>query len=201
VTPTLQLACAPGAHRRNLLRLSFVGAIFLMLLVGARVGFGAPGHDHGDAPPAATGAPLPRFAAASELFELVGILDGRRLTVYLDHAATNAPVRHAKVDLELGGTPVPLEPRGDGEFVATLREAPAPGHLAVSATVMAGEDSDLLAGELDLHGTEAPAGAAHGHGRDEWLQWGLGAAAALLLLVIILKRRRHPGSASQGAQA
>ena len=54
------------------------------------------GHDHGDAAPAATGTALPRFAAVSETFELVGVLDGKQVTLYLDRFADNAPVRGAQ---------------------------------------------------------------------------------------------------------
>ncbi len=62
-----------------------------------------PGHDHGDAAPAATGSALPRFAAVSETFELVGVLDGKQVTLYLDRFADNAPVRGAKIELEIAG--------------------------------------------------------------------------------------------------
>eukprot|EP01031_Cornospumella_fuschlensis_P048713 gene48713-59643_t len=51
-----------------------------------------PGHDHGDEPAAAAAA-LPRVAAQSESFELVGILQpGGVMLIYLDRWADNAPV-------------------------------------------------------------------------------------------------------------
>lgn len=175
-----------------------------LIVLFATVGIAnaAPGHDHGDAAPASTGTALPRFAAASDLFELVGILDGRQLIVYLDHAPTNAPVKDAKVELELGGKSVPLEPRGVGEFVATLSDAPGTGELAVTATVIAGNDSDLLAGELDLHGPEPSASEAHDHGWEEYLPylpWVLGGIALAIVLVLLLLRRRLPRVAREGA--
>ncbi|ENO87891.1 hypothetical protein [Thauera linaloolentis] len=110
-----------------------------------------PGHDHGDAPAALAGPALPRFAAASELFELVGVIDGRHLTVYLDRFADNSPVHGATLELDIGGTPVPLEARADGTFEAMLAEPPAPGVLPVTVMVLAGDEADLLAGELDVH--------------------------------------------------
>ena len=72
------------------------------------LGFAMPvlageGHDHGDATPVATGKALPRFAAVSESFELVGVLDGKQVTLYLDRFADNTPVRGAKIDLEIAG--------------------------------------------------------------------------------------------------
>lgn len=109
------------------------------------------GHDHDAAPAAAAGTALPRFAAVSELFELVGIVDGTRLTVYLDRHDDNAPVAGATVALELDGTPVALTEGADGSFEGTLAEALPPGVVPVTATITAGPDTDLLAGELDVH--------------------------------------------------
>ena len=52
-----------------------------VLLLGTSMSATAgEGHDHGDAAPAAAGTALPRFAAVSETFELVGVLDGKTIT-------------------------------------------------------------------------------------------------------------------------
>ena len=61
------------------------------------------GHDHGDATPVATGPALPRFAAVSDIFELVGVLNGKHITLYLDRAIDNAPVTDAQIELEVAG--------------------------------------------------------------------------------------------------
>jgi hypothetical protein len=113
------------------------------------------GHDHGDAPTPAAGPALPRFTAVSELFELVGVVDGKALTVYLDHFADNSPVKDANLELQLDGHTIPLEAHADGEFEATLQQELEPGVVSVTATVVAGADTDLLAGELDVHEDEA----------------------------------------------
>ncbi|MCV2216282.1 hypothetical protein [Thauera sp. Sel9] len=134
-------------------------------MAAALAGFAAPvlagpghDHDHGDEPARMSGPALPRFTAVSELFELVGVVDGRNLTLYLDHFADNAPVLEATLELEIDGAPVPLETRPDGTFAAVLAEPPAPGVLPVTAMVVAGDEADLLAGELDIHDDEE----AHG---------------------------------------
>ena len=71
------------------------------------------GHDHGDTAPAATGTALPRFAAVSETFELVGVLDGKQVTLYLDRFVDNTPVRGAQIELEIDGTKFKAEAHGD----------------------------------------------------------------------------------------
>ena len=55
------------------------------------------GHDHAGPAPATAGAATPRFTASSEAFELVGVLQGRRLTLYLDRVADNTPVKGATI--------------------------------------------------------------------------------------------------------
>ena len=147
------------------------------------------GHDHGDAPAASSGPALPRFAAASETFELVGVVNGKQITLYLDRFGDGSPVKDAKLELELGGVKVPVESHAEGEFEATLTQELKPGVVAVAATVMAGEESDLLAGELDLH-DEAAVTEAHRHDWKEYLAWGVASLAGLVLLVTIARRVR-----------
>ena len=68
------------------------------------------GHDHGDAPAPAAGPALPRFTAVSELFELVGVVDGKHITLYLDRFADNSPVKDATLELQLDGKAIPSKP-------------------------------------------------------------------------------------------
>ena len=150
------------------------------------------GHDHGDAATAATGSALPRFAAVSEIFELVGVLDGKQLTLYLDRFADNAPVRGAQIELDIAGVKFMAEAAkgqpGEDTYQVTLQDAPKPGVLPITATVTAGNDVDLLAGELDLH---EDAHAAEPAGASSWTQlagWAAGGLVALAVLVLVGRR-------------
>ena len=99
--------------------------------------------------------------------------------------ADNSPVKDARVDLELDGNPVALEPHADGEFEATLPEALKPGVVSITATVIAGQDTDLLAGELDLH---EPAAETHEEAAAMDMKpdvIGAGAGALVLVLGLI----------------
>jgi hypothetical protein len=147
------------------------------------------GDDHGNDAPAAGGSALPRFAASSETFELVGVLDGRRLTLYLDHAADNAPVADAALELEVGGNKLALEPHGPGEFEAELAEPLPDGVIAVTATVIAGNESDLLAAELDIH-RDAAAAAPAGLDWKTIVPWAVAGLLALVAAALGLGRRR-----------
>jgi hypothetical protein len=154
----------------------------LMLLPLASVAPAGDGHDHGDAPAAPAGQALPRFAAVSDSFELVGVLDGKQITLYLDRAADNSPVADAQIELDLGGAKHKARKHGADEYQVMLAAAPKPGVLAVTVTVVAGAETDLLAGELDLHGA---AQAPHQAAQARWLAWAAGAAALLGVLVVL----------------
>ena len=57
------------------------------------------GHDHGEQPPVSAGA-LPRGEADSNTFEIVAIVRGENLEIYLDRFATNEPVTGATLEVE-----------------------------------------------------------------------------------------------------
>lgn len=156
------------------------------------------GHGHGDAPAMAEGAASPRFTAVSESFELVGILQGKQLTLYLDRSADNSPVPDARLELELAGQKIPVQAQGVGEFVATLAQELPPGEHAVMATVVTPRETDLLAGELDLHEEE------HDHAQTGLRAWLLYAGLTLVVLVLLvwgLRRRLGRRSSFLGGAA
>ena len=173
-------------RERTSMRFLFL-TLALLLAGPARAG---DGHDHGGAEPAAAGPALPRFAASSDLFELVGVLDGHHLRIWLDHAPSNAPVENAQLVLELNGQPVAIKAVAAGEFEAELAAEPGPGTHPVTATVTAGADADLLAGELDIHAEAAAAEAPHAHGWRAWAPWAAGGLVLLLALAALFKRRQ-----------
>ena len=164
---------------------AFFPVFILGLLLSTMPAQAGDGHDHGETPATAAGPALPRFVVSSELFELVGVLQGRQLTLYLDHAATNAPVKDAKLELELGGVKLSPKAHGEGEFELLLAAAPKAGLTAVTATVSTPADSDLLTGELDIH---EPAQAAHAQGWQERAPWWAAAFAGLIALGLLARR-------------
>lgn len=164
------------------------------------VAWASEGHDHGDAPAAAAGNALPRFTAVSETFEMVGVLDGQQLTLYLDRYADNSPVQGAQIGLEIGGVKVPVQAHEQDVYEATLTEALKPGVTPVTATVIAGANTDRLAGEFDLH-EEAHDDAASEHPWQPAAAWLVGAMLAIVLLVWSVRRVRIAPSARSGGAA
>lgn len=159
------------------------------------------GHDHGEAPVAATGPALPRFTAVSETFELVGVVKGKQITLYLDRFADGSPVKGAKLELELGGIKIPVEQGAEGEYRATLAQELKAGNIAVSVTVMAGDENDLLAGELDLHDETEHAPDRHERNWKGIALWIVLGGGGLLVMVILIRRLRNARNARLGGAA
>lgn len=160
------------------------------------------GHDHGDSPAAATGPALPRFAATTELFELVGVLDGRRITLYLDRAADNSPVENAEIELEIGSEKLKAVRHGADAFEVELAAAPGAGVLPITAMVTAGGDVDLLAAALDIHEVAHAEGeAGPGTAWASYAGWAAGGIVTLLALVALFRRRPAPQPQRAGGAA
>jgi membrane fusion protein, heavy metal efflux system len=175
---------------------SIFAAFIFTLSLSAHAG---EGHDHGDAAPAAAGLASPRVSTHSDLFELVGIVDHNKMTIYLDRYSTNEPITKADIEIEIASDKAPLKikavAQADGTFSVTNDLLENPGTYALSFTVSAGKDTDLLAGELQIGQNVAakPVDEHAGHVRP-WLHYaGYGAAAlmAVLLAVFALRRKRR----------
>jgi hypothetical protein len=63
---------------------------------------GHEGHDHGTPPASEVTTSNPRVSAQSDAYELVGVLRGGRLRVYLDRFSSNEPVTDAKLTVTVG---------------------------------------------------------------------------------------------------
>jgi len=158
-------------------------------------------HDHDDghatapsAAPAVEGA-LPRFAIQAHGLELVGVLDGDDLTLYLDDWHDNSPVTDAELTLQLDGVAVEVEQSAAGTFDAHLPALPKQGAIAVQARVVRGDSVERLKGELTLAHAEHDHDDAPSAGR-HLLLWLLGGLAALALLFWAVRHARSDSRAS-----
>ena len=160
------------------------------------------GHDHDETPtPKTAAAPdvdaTPgRFTATSAGFELVGVLSGKLLTLYLDHAVDNRPVEGATLEVAVDGRTLAASAHGAGEFEVTLDAAPDHGPVPVRVKVVTSAASAQLDGTLEA---EAHAHAEETHGgrsTKTLLLWGAGGAAVLALLAFGTRRALRSGAAA-----
>lgn len=161
-----------------------------------------PEHDHGDEAAAAPASASPRVESHSDAFELVGVVaPGGVLRIYLDRYATNEPVAGARIEVDAGAAKGVAAPQPDGTYRFQHASLGKPGSVPMTFTIQAGEQADLLAGDLvitDPHAQEDEAAA----GMSMWqralgLRWAGALVAALLVAgtAWALRRRRVGGNA------
>jgi membrane fusion protein, heavy metal efflux system len=123
-----------------------------MLLVAVDRAPAHEGHDHGSDAPASQGAPAsPRVVATSERYQLVGIVEGEVLVLYLDRAEDNAPVTTATLEVTLDGEPFKVEPEPKtATYEVTASVLRKPGSHEVLISLTEGSTQDLLVGTLTI---------------------------------------------------
>ncbi len=167
-----------------------LAALASLSLVALSPAIAGPGHDHGDEAPAATSSASPRVSTHSDLFELVGIVKQNKMTIYLDHFGTNEPITKAEIEVEITADKAPIKIKAvaetDGTFSVTNDILEKAGSYALSFTVSAGKDTDLLAGDVKIGSEPKAAGNAdehdHDHAHTPWAKYAGYAAIALAVL-------------------
>jgi membrane fusion protein, heavy metal efflux system len=141
--------CPPGLNA-CVAAVCWVAGIILSLAAP----FAHEGHEHDDATRSAlASSTYPRITAHSEFYELVGIgiVRGERLSIYLDHFATNESVSDAKVKVAIGDAePVDAEPTENGVYTISFPRLARTGSVEVVFSVTASSGDDLLVGALTL---------------------------------------------------
>lgn len=160
-------------------------ALLACLLVGSALAH--EGHDHGADPQPAAGTVAPRFEARSDLFELVGVLQGDELLLYLDRAADNAPVREGEIEIESASVQGKATADAGGVFRLKAGGLAQPGKHALTLTVTAGEDVDLLTATFEHGATESPVVAVRQGGATTAIAGGL---VLLLVLAWFIRTRK-----------
>ena len=110
------------------------------------------GHDGGREPSHAAGvAASPRVVASSEKYQLVGIVEGEVLVIYLDRAEDNAPVTAATLEVSLNGEPFKAEvQQKTATYEVTAPVLRKAGSHEVLISLSEGSTSDLLVGTLRI---------------------------------------------------
>ncbi len=166
--------------------------LFLALAGPALAGPGHD-HDHGHDSAATPGTMLPRFEAQSDLFELVGVVRAQSITLYLDRYASNEPLTQARIEYELNGRSGVAAPDDQGGYVLPLGELKAPADLALSFTITAGTETDLLAANLSLPDPQAGRAGTQGLWAHAWVYAIAGGGLLAALAGVVVMRRRRTG--------
>jgi RND family efflux transporter MFP subunit len=129
----------------------FCAVIFLLLSSLAADAHEGHSHDDDSAKAALAASAYPRITAQSELYEIVGIVKDKRLTVYIDRFTSNEPVTDARLQVAIGDRePVEATPAGNGSYVVPVSDLPSAGSVEVVFTIEAKAGEDLLVGSLSI---------------------------------------------------
>ena len=139
------------AHAVRAMAVACVAALAFLAAVSDRTR-AHEGHDHGSETPAAAGAPAsPRVVATSEKYQLVGIVEGEVLVIYLDRAEDNAPVSTATIEISLEGQPFKAElQQSTATYEVTAPVLRKAGSYEVLINLADGDSNDLLVGTLKV---------------------------------------------------
>ncbi|MEO8118586.1 MAG: hypothetical protein ABI606_04590 [Rhodoferax sp.] len=159
-------------------------------------GDGSDGHTHAAQVPvvsAPISAASPRITTETDQFELVGVLEGKVLKLYLDQFGTNTPVTKAQIEVESGAWKAVATEVSPAVYAVPVELLTKPGKHPLAITVQAGDVSDLMNATLEVgQASAASAGAEHTHFWGEWaVWWGAAALSLAAVTLVVIRRRRH----------
>jgi len=112
---------------------------------------GADDHEHATAAGLTTQV-APRASAQTEDFELLMVLQGRQLIIYLDRFSDNQPVLDAQLELESVGLKAIAKQSSPGVYVLDLPKGllEKSGKYAFSISVEVGDLGDVMTASLEI---------------------------------------------------
>ena len=171
-------------------------ALFAALLLATPLTLFAHGdEDHAAPAPSVTKQRTPRAVARSDEFEAVAVLEGKKLLLYLDRFASNAPVTDAKVEIEGGGFKGLATQTAPGVYVLDAALIP-PSKQPLTISIATDDSADLLSASLDVG--QALDAAAPTHSAKTWM---VGIFAATLVAVSGLLWLLHRRKALKGSKS
>jgi biotin carboxyl carrier protein len=173
-----------------------LASLFIQLAVASA----HEGHDHGDAEKSATVASTyPRVVSRSDLYEIVGILKDDRLSITIDDAKTNAPIRDLAVQVTIGDAPAAeATPGPNGDYSIAFPDPRRTGSAEVIFSVTGKNGDDLLVDTINLT-KQDETGATDPQSRFRNFEFAAGVllvAALCGFLYALLRKRGRAGLAS-----
>ena len=163
---------------------------------------GADDHEHA-APAGLTNQVAPRASAQTEDFELLMVLQGRQLIVYLDRFADNQPVIDAQLELESAGLKAIAKQSSPGVYVIDLTKGwlEKSGKHAFSISVEAGDLGDVMTASLEIPELTENHEDEHEHPSvfSMWWKWLIAMVALLILATLVFamwRRKQRSGVAA-----
>ena len=171
--------------------LAFSATLMSSALAG---GDSSDGHSHAaPAPvvPMAINTAAPRLTSQTDQFELVGVLEGKILTMYLDQFGTNTPVSKAQIEVASGSWKANATEIAPATYTVAADTLTPPGKHPLTVTVLAGDASDLMDATLEVGAaTPVPADGQLSQNTSKWAIWSGAAVLSLAALGLLVARSR-----------
>lgn len=171
----------------------FCLAFAFVAVTATAAAHGNDDHEH-SAPVANAAAVAPRASAQTEEFELVAVLQGRHLVIYLDRFDTNAAVTGAQLEVASQGKWKLIAKEGEaGVYVLDLPkgEIERIGKYPLIFSLQTEDSSDVMTASIEIPEEDE----AHDHGENGvmWWKWLIGVTSGLglVLTVLIILRARN----------
>jgi cobalt-zinc-cadmium efflux system membrane fusion protein len=172
-------------------------ALCLLLTLTAAAAHGGDDHDHAeDSAPMVGVSAAPQLEIADTNLELVAEIADRKLRIYLDQQATNAPIDGATIQVTADGIPAgTATAKADGTYELPAPWADEPGTKKLKFAVTAGDLKSDLAGDLVVaHAGEAPPQTDAGwqallSGVPAWIIAGIAALLGFVVAMVVRPRR------------
>ena len=157
-------------------------------------GDGSDGHTHA-AQVSVVAAPIsmasPRITTETDQFELVSVLEGKVLTLYLDQFGTNTPVTNAQIEVESGAWKAVATEVSPAVYAVPVDLLTQPGKHPLAITVQAGDVADLMNATLEVGpASVANANAQNIHLGGKGTVWWVVAALFLAAITLVAIRWR-----------
>lgn len=120
------------------------------LLAAAFSAYGHGGEDHSAPLAVVTQSLAPRSTAATDEFEVVTVVDGQKLIVYLDRFSSNEFVTKAKLEVEGAGLNGVASESAPGVYLLEMAAPLTPGKHALTISIETAETADLISTTLDI---------------------------------------------------
>ena len=148
------------------------------------------GDVHEEQRPPALSIPLaPRAEAATDQIELLAVLDGGVITLYVDRFAGNEPVVGARVEVQGEGIEAVAAETSPGVYAFSLPPSTSATQHALTVSVEAGQLADLLT--VTIGNAELPGDHRHQTTSAEWTAWATAGAVLLAGAALVVARRLH----------
>ena len=167
------------------MRIAFIaalgGALISIFTLGPLLAH--EGHDHGDKPVAPLVKAASRADATSDQFELVAVVRGLELEIFLDTFATNEPIEGAVIEVETPVGPAKAAPVSGQPYRLSASWLSKPGAVDLIFTVTANGITDILSGTLNVGNPQAAASATQTNATSKSLDLRMIGAVALAFVL------------------